>query len=173
MRFSGRAWRLGDNIDTDVIAPGKLLQLGAKEIAKHTLKTIRTDLAPGFARGDLLLAGKNFGCGSSRELAPRALIELGVSVVVAQSFARIFYRNCLAIGLPLAILSAPADFVADRDSVEVDLVRAQLSHPQSGQLVALRETPVEMLRLLEKGGIVPLIEAIGREQQAQGKESHE
>lgn len=165
MYFRGRAWRLGDNIDTDVIAPGKYVQLGAKEVARHTLKAVRADLALHFQHGDVLLAGKNFGCGSSREVAPKALLELGVSVVIAQSFARIFYRNCLAIGLPVARLAAPADLIGDCEEVEVDLVRAELRHPTSGSTIPLRETPAEILRLLENGGIVPLIQAIGREQQ--------
>jgi 3-isopropylmalate/(R)-2-methylmalate dehydratase small subunit len=162
--FRGRAWLLGENIDTDAIAPGKYIQLGAKDIAKHTLSAIRPDLAPNFRPGDLIVAGRNFGCGSSREQAPRALRELGVAVIVAPSFARIFYRNCLAIGQPVAIVDGATDFVAEQDEVAVDLDAAELRHPASGRTVRLRRTPPEVVALFEKGGIEPLIREIARQQ---------
>ena len=164
MRFSGRAWILGDNIDTDVMAPGTYVHLSAKEIAKHTLIAVRADLAPNFRPGDLILAGKNFGCGSSREQAPHALKALGVSVIVARSFARIFYRNALAIGLPVAISCGPTEAIADLDEVLVDLEAAVLKHVASGGAYPLRSTPKEVIELLEKGGVVPLIEQIARDQ---------
>ncbi len=156
MRFEGRAWRLGDHIDTDVIAPGKVLLLPLPEMAKHALKAVRPELASDLVPGDLILAGRNFGCGSSREQAPSVLKALGVSVILAESFARIFYRNCLALGLPVGILAGPAAGISDLERVQVDLVAAQL-RTSSGDVVALRSTPAEVLGLFEKGGILPLL----------------
>jgi 3-isopropylmalate/(R)-2-methylmalate dehydratase small subunit len=164
MKFQGRAWRLGDNIDTDVIAPGKYVQLGFKDIAKHTLEAVRPELPGQFAPGDVLLAGRNFGCGSSREQAPRALKELGVAVIVATSFARIFYRNCLAIGLPIALVTGETGFICDRDMVVVDLTASELRHDGSGRTAPLKATPREVIDLLKKGGIEPLIREIARAQ---------
>lgn len=165
--FTGRVWRLGDNIDTDVIAPGRYLQLSMKELGKQTLKAVRPDFADGFQPGEIILAGRNFGCGSSREHAPRVLKEIGASVIVAPSFARIFYRNCLAVGLPIALLAEDADFVADHDEITVDLDAAALTHTDSGKQAKLRAIPPEVRDLLDKGGVVPLIRAIVAERRAQ------
>jgi 3-isopropylmalate dehydratase small subunit len=160
MSFAGRAWRLGDAINTDVIVSGKLLHLTLEDMLAQVLKPVRPELAGSFAKGDVLLVGKNFGCGSSREQAPVALQKLGASVIVAESFSRIFYRNCLAIGLPVAVLRDRADFVADLDRVEVDLDTSKLTHVPSGRSAMLQPTPAEVRSLFEQGGIIPLLKQI-------------
>jgi 3-isopropylmalate/(R)-2-methylmalate dehydratase small subunit len=163
MYFEGQVWRLGDNIDTDVIAPAKYFFMSNQnlsELTQYTLTAVRPELATQFQAGDIILGGKNFGCGSSREVAPRILAELGVAIIVAQSFARIFYRNCLAIGLPVATLVKPAEFVGEQDRIRVDLIKAQLQHVASGQIAPIYPTPPDMIQLLQKGGIMPLIQEI-------------
>ncbi|MCZ6604975.1 MAG: 3-isopropylmalate dehydratase, partial [Alphaproteobacteria bacterium] len=102
--MSGRAWVFGDNIDTDAIAPGIYMKLGPEEIAAHCFEAIAPDFAKKVTAGDIVVGGANFGMGSSREQAPQALKILGVGAVLAASFARIFYRNALNLGLPAIIL---------------------------------------------------------------------
>ncbi len=100
--FKGRAWRFGDNVDTDQIIPAEyLVTMDRSELAKHAFAKVRPEFARKVQHGDIIVAGRNFGCGSSREHAPRALIGAGVSCVVAESFARIFFRNAINIGLPV------------------------------------------------------------------------
>src|SRR5512136_1311751 len=128
--FTGRAWVFGDNVDTDQIIPAEyLVTMDNSELAEHAFE--KAD--PGFSRavkpGDVIVAGRNFGCGSSREHAPRALMGAGVSCVVAKSFARIFYRNAINIGLPVV----EADIRVERgDEVVIDLVRGVVRDEKSG-----------------------------------------
>ena len=134
MKRVGRIWKFGDSIDTDVMAPGKYLSLDIKELVPHTLEAVDPRFASDVRPGDLVLAGRNFGCGSSREQAPRLLKLLGVGAVLAVSFARIFARNCTAIGLPS--LGVPAAFWTETeagDEVEVDFVAGVLVNRRSGR----------------------------------------
>ena len=158
--FSGEAHVYGDHIDTDRIIPGKYTKtLDLNSLAAHVLE----DLDPGFrARltpGDILVAGDNFGCGSSREQAPIALKVAGVSVVVARYFARIFYRNAINIGLP--VVEAP-DLVAETgDTLEVDLHAGTVTNQTSGRQFACSPIPPVMFRVLEAGGLVPFMKSHG------------
>ncbi|WP_394728808.1 3-isopropylmalate dehydratase small subunit [Altererythrobacter sp. GH1-8] len=149
----GRAFVLGDDIDTDVIAPGAYLMLDPAEMASHCLEAVRPDFAPSVERGDVLFAGKNFGLGSSRELAAAAIKELGISCVLARSFARIFYRNCINLGLPALLW--PEEFsVEEGDAIEID--------PSSGMLVNLTQglsartvpLPDHLLEIVQNGGLI-------------------
>jgi methanogen homoaconitase small subunit len=118
MKFRGRAWKYGDNIDTDVIIPGKYLRTtDLKSLGEHAMEGITPGFRP--SAGDVIVAGKNFGCGSSREQAPLALKYSGISCVVARSFARIFFRNAINVGLP--IMEAETAEINDGEIVEVDL----------------------------------------------------
>src|SRR3990170_508006 len=117
----GRAWKFGDGISTDHIAPGRYFHLRSNlpELAKHVLEDARADFAPNVKKGDFVVAGRNFGLGSSREHAPTIIKMAGVEAVIAKSFARIFYRNCVNIGLPVII--ADTDQIDEGNMLEVDL----------------------------------------------------
>ncbi|HTG95828.1 MAG TPA: 3-isopropylmalate dehydratase, partial [Burkholderiales bacterium] len=127
-----RAWVLGDNVDTDVITPGRYMKFGIEEIAKHCLEPV----LPGFSKevklGDLVVGGRNFGAGSSREQAPAALKHLGVAALVAESFAGLFYRNALNLGLP-ALVCQQAKQIGDGDAISVDFERALLVNQATKQ----------------------------------------
>ena len=152
----GQAWKFGDNVDTDVIIPARYLSVSmAEELAGHCME----DLDPGFAgavqQGDVIVAGENFGCGSSREHAPLAIKGAGVSCVVARSFARIFYRNAINVGLP--ILEAPAA-VADVEQghqLEIDLEKGQIRNLTAGTVYQAEPYPAFMMEIIEAGGLVP------------------
>ncbi len=126
----GRVWKLGDNVDTDQLLPGRYLSLtDPQELAAHCLEDVRPEFRAAVRPGDILVAGENLGCGSSREHAPIALKALGVSCLVAASFARIFFRNCINLGLPALTSVEAAVALEDGDRVRIDL--------QSGQIVNL------------------------------------
>lgn len=155
--IKGRVWKFGKDINTDVITPGRYLAGPIEEVKEHVLEALN----PGFARevrqGDILVAGKNFGCGSSRESAPQALKALGIDAVVAESFARIFFRNAVAIGLPVLACPSVSQSFEEGETLELDLENAQVKNPVRG--VSLKGTPLpqEMLDVLKKGGIVSLL----------------
>jgi 3-isopropylmalate/(R)-2-methylmalate dehydratase small subunit len=156
MRFEGRVWKFGHNVDTDVITPGKYLSLETKELAKHTLEVLDPRFAAEVKRGDLLVAGRNFGCGSSREEAPHALRELGVGCVLAETFARIFYRNSIAIGLPVLACPGLWQAVEAGDVISVDLSTGKV-RVASGVELAGAPLPERMLEVLREGGILPAL----------------
>ena len=122
MLFNGKAIKYGDNVDTDVIIPARYLNtIDKKELASHCMEDIDKDFVKKVRPGDIMVAGNNFGCGSSREHAPIAIKESGISLVIAKSFARIFYRNSINIGLAILECDAAVDAIKDGDEVEADL----------------------------------------------------
>ena len=122
MNIKGRIWKFGSDVDTDAIIPARYLNLSdGKELAKHAMEDERPEFVKGVKKGDLLLAEKNFGCGSSREHAPLALKVAGISCIIAESFARIFYRNGFNQGVPLLESAEAAKAIKDGDRVRVDL----------------------------------------------------
>lgn len=152
-----RAWVLGDNVDTDVITPGRYMKFGIEEIAKHCLEPV----LPGFSKevkpGDLVVGGRNFGAGSSREQAPAALKHLGVAALVAESFAGLFYRNALNLGLP-ALVCSQAKQIRDGDAVSVDFERALLVNPATKQTYAFEPIPPHLLEMVRDGGLLAHLE---------------
>lgn len=152
--FTGKAHAyLEDNIDTDRIIPGKYTKtLDTSHLAAHVLE----DLDPGFSKivqpGDILTAGENFGCGSSREQAPVALKAVGISVVIARSFARIFYRNAINIGLP--VVEVPDHRIATNQIIEVDLQAGKVINQSTGHLYSATRMPQVMIDILNQGGLV-------------------
>ncbi len=163
----GKAWVFGDNIDTDVIIPARyLLTSDPAELAKHCME----DLDPGFAGsvrpGDVLVAGNNFGCGSSREHAPLAIKGAGVAAVIASSFARIFYRNAINIGLPIMECAEAAAAVQAGDTLRVDLASGRIEDVTTGQTFRAQPYPESILRIIAAGG---LIAATRQKLQASGK----
>lgn len=157
--IEGRVWKFGDSIDTDLIVPGQYLDAPVDEAAKHALESIRPDFAREVRNGDILVAGKNFGCGSSRENAPIVLQKLGVGCIVAESFARIFFRNAIAIGLPLVTCKGAAGIFSEGETARVEFREARVQNPKSG--AALQGEPLsgDILAIVEKGGILELLKS--------------
>ena len=152
----GRVWKYGDNVDTDAIIPARYLNVStAEELAEHCMEDIDRTFVGGVQRGDIVVAQSNFGCGSSREHAPLALKGSGISCVVAESFARIFYRNAINIGLP--ILECP-DAVADTEAghtLEVNLEEGTVKNVDTGQTYRAEPYPAFLLKIIAAGGLVP------------------
>lgn len=151
--FRGRAWAFGVNVDTDQIIPAEyLVSMDKRELAKHAFEKARPEFAKSVKAGDIVVAGRNFGCGSSREHAPRALMGAGVTCVVAESFARIFFRNAINIGLP--VVEAKID-AKDGDIVLVDLSRGIATNESTRQSASFAAYPSFVMMLVEKGGLMP------------------
>lgn len=152
----GKAWAFRDNVDTDQIIPAEyLVTMDEKALARHAFEKTMPEFAQKVRRGDIVVAGRNFGCGSSREHAPRALMGAGVSCVVARSFARIFFRNSINIGLPLvqADLSAKSG-----DVVRVDLESGTVVNETTGKSASFSAYPDFVKMLIDKGGLIPYTE---------------
>jgi len=158
--MKGRVWKFGDNIDTDAITPGKYMSAPEPELRKHVLEVINPKFAREVKPGDFIVAGNNFGCGSSRESAPAALKTLGVAAIVAESFARIFFRNAIAIGLPALTCPGVSSLFADGDELELDLVSGKITNLTRGKTVYAQPLPEQMLEVLSQGGILPLLKQI-------------
>ncbi|MET1124316.1 MAG: 3-isopropylmalate dehydratase small subunit [Archaeoglobaceae archaeon] len=150
----GRAWKFGDNIDTDVIIQGKWLVVNEpEELAKHVFENIRPEFAREVKPGDFVVAGENFGCGSSREHAPLALKATGIEAVIAKSFARIFFRNAINIGLRV-IECKETDRIDDGDELEVDYERNVVVNRTKGEEYPIAPMPEFLRKIIEKGGLV-------------------
>ncbi|MBN2228310.1 MAG: 3-isopropylmalate dehydratase [Candidatus Thorarchaeota archaeon] len=153
--ITGRAWVFGNNIDTDQIIQGQYLTLlSYPEMAKHTFEIPRPVFVSKVKKNDVVIAGRNFGGGSSREEAPKVLLESGIGCVVAESFARIFYRNGFNVGLPLLIIPNIAKLVQDGDVVTVDLNDGTLTAKRSGDRFHGKPLIERMLNLLSAGGAI-------------------
>lgn len=155
MIFRGRAWIFGDNIDTDVIIPARYLNTtDPQELASHCME----DMDPGFPKkvnpGDIIIAGKNFGCGSSREHAPLAIKTCGISCVIARSFARIFYRNSINIGLPILECEEAVDFVKAGDELEIDTDTGIIKNLTSGGSYTAMPFPDFIKGIIQAGGLL-------------------
>ena len=156
-RFSGKAWVFGDNVDTDQITPGKYLtMITAEELGKVVLAgSPRGDaFAKQVQKGDVLVAGRNFGCGSSREHAPLAIKGAGMPVVLAESFARIFYRNAINVGLPILEVADVTKKVAEGDVLEVDLTAGLIHNKTKGETYEAVPLSDKALSILRAGGLV-------------------
>ncbi len=157
-KIKGRVWRFGDNVDTDVIIPARYLNTSdPKELAKHCMEAANPEFAKKVKPGDIIVAGRNFGCGSSREHAPIAIKAAGVACVIAESFARIFYRNAFNTGL--LILEAPeaAREIEAGHEVEVDPQAGIIKDLTSGKTYRCQPIPSFMQELLKDGGLIPHI----------------
>lgn len=153
--MKNRAWKFGENLNTDEIIPARYNQtIQPEELARYVFCEIRPDLAAGVAAGDVVIAGGNFGCGSSREHAPLAIQAAGVCCVIAPSFARIFYRNAINIGLPILECPLAADEIEDGDQVQVDLQSGVISNLTRGKTYQARPLPAFVLRIAAAGGLV-------------------
>lgn len=152
--MSGRAFVFGDDVDTDVLAPGHLMKLPPRELASHCLEAIDPTFASAVRPGDVVVAGRNFGLGSSREQAAQSLVLLGVSAVIAVSFARIFMRNAINLGLP-AIALAEAREIAPGDEIAFDLEAGRVENLTRGRTYAFTPYPPHLTAMIRDGGLVP------------------
>jgi 3-isopropylmalate/(R)-2-methylmalate dehydratase small subunit len=159
--LSGQAWVFSDDISTDHIAPGRYFHLRSNlpELARHVLEDAREDFAEKVQPGDFVVAGKNFGLGSSREHAPAIIKLAGVSAVLAKSFARIFFRNAVNIGLPVIMLDTSG--IREGDQLEADLDKGRLRDLTSGKDYAFQPLSREMMKILKDGGLVKHIKKHG------------
>lgn len=158
-QLTGQAVVLGDNIDTDQIYPGCYLALtNPKEIGSHCLSGVDEKIAPGFPQGGIVVAGRNFGCGSSREHAPIALLNMGACAVLADSFARIFFRNAINLGLLPIVCKGINQKVKEGDTLSIDLQAGTVTLPDGGTLPC-EKLGDQAMRILEAGGIKPLMRA--------------
>lgn len=152
-----KAWVFGDNLDTDVIAPGRYMKFGIEEIAKHCLESIEPKFVTQVKRGDAVIGGRNMGVGSSREQAPEALKHLGVSVLIAESFAGLFYRNAINLGLP-AVACPQAKRIRQGDELEVDLERGKIRNRTTGETLDCEPIPGFLMSIIDDGGLLPHLE---------------
>lgn len=153
----GRSHKYGDNINTDIITPGKYMELSIKEMALHAMEGVDADFASKVQPGDVLVARNNFGSGSSRETAPLALKAAGISAILAKSFARIFYRNSINIGLP-ALELAQADEINDGDELRIDFSKGEVINLSQNKIYHFVPMPERLLAMLNAGGLVAQLE---------------
>lgn len=154
-----KVWRYGDHIDTDVIIPARYLNIADfKELAEHAMEDAKENLEINFAAnvqpGDYIVAGKNFGCGSSREHAPVAIKASGISCVIAKSFARIFYRNAINIGLPILECPAASEAIAEGDTVSIDFDTGVITDETTGRTFQAAPFPPFIQNIIAKGGLM-------------------
>ena len=147
----------GDNLDTDVIAPGRYMKFGIEEIARHCLESISPDFSKTVKPGDAVIAGRNMGVGSSREQAPEALKYLGVAVLIAESFAGLFYRNAINLGLP-AVACPQARRIRPGDELDVDLQHGKIHNRTTGETLACEPIPPFLMTIIRDGGLLPHLE---------------
>lgn len=153
MQYKGNAWRYGDNVDTDVIIPARYLNVSdPMELGRHCMEDIDREFIKGVKQGDIMVAGENFGCGSSREHAPIALKAAGISCVAAKSFARIFFRNSFNMGLPIIECPEAVNAIRKGDEVEVDLMKGIIR--SGGAEFSARPVPDFMQELVRLGGLM-------------------
>ena len=153
--LKGKVHKYGADINTDVIIPARYLNMSdPAELAKHCMEDIDPEFLRRVEPGDIIIATTNFGCGSSREHAPLAIKTAGISCIIAQSFARIFYRNAINIGLPLLECDEAVDNIQNGDMVEVDLSGGRIKNLNSGKVFTARPYPAFMAELISAGGLI-------------------
>ncbi len=162
MKVSGKVWRYGDHVDTDVIIPARYLNIqDPVELAEHAMEDIDTTFAANVQPGDIVVAGKNFGCGSSREHAPLVIKQKGVACVVAESFARIFYRNAINIGLPVVELGEAVAGIEANHRLTVDLGQGIVTNETTGQAWTIKPLPAFVQELTSAGGLIAYVKEGG------------
>lgn len=156
-----KVWRYGDHVDTDVIIPARYLNISDfKELSEHAMEDIDTTFAPNVQPGDIIVAGRNFGCGSSREHAPIVIQQKGVACIIAESFARIFYRNAINIGLPVLEIGEEAKKIQAGDQVEVDFDKGEIHVVNKGLTIKTHPLPAFVRKIAEAGGLVNYVKGV-------------
>ena len=152
--MKGTAWKFGNDIDTDIIVPGRyLIYTDEARLSQHCMVGLDADFNKKCKKGDFIVAGTNFGCGSSREHAPIALKGVGVSAVIAESFARIFYRNATNVGVPLLEAPGITEIIENGDEIEVDMDEGTIT-TSDGEKITFKKLPPFMLEILNQGGLI-------------------
>ncbi len=156
--FKGRVWKFGDSVDTDIIAPG-----GGKERkdVHSTMTALRKEFPERVKPGDILVAGRNFGCGSHREAANEVLHDVGIGAIIAESVARIFFRVSISLGYPIFIAPGISDIVEDGDDLEIDSLEGIARNVKTGRYVAISAYPPSIMKIIEAGGLLPLMKKRG------------
>ena len=155
MNANGSVFKYPDNVDTDVIIPARYLNISDfKELSEHAMEDIDTTFAPNVKPGDIIVAGRNFGCGSSREHAPIVIQEKGIQCIIAESFARIFYRNAINIGLPVLEVGDEAKKIQAGDTVDVDLDKGEIHVVNKGITIKTHPLPAFVRKIQEAGGLI-------------------
>ncbi|MBQ5990657.1 MAG: 3-isopropylmalate dehydratase small subunit [Oscillospiraceae bacterium] len=158
MKYEGTVIKYGDNVDTDVIIPARYLNTSdRKELASHCMEDLDTSFVGRVKADDIMVAGQNFGCGSSREHAPIAIKESGISIVIAKSFARIFYRNAINIGLGIVECPEAADEISEGDEVVADMDAGVITNKTTGKQYKTAPFPEFVQKIIENGGLVKSI----------------
>ena len=155
--IKGRVRKFGDNVDTDAITPGAFLHLPVEQLVSHAFEPIVKDFYKSVQDGDIIVAGNNFGCGSSREQATAVVGQLGIRFVVCESMARIYFRNCVALGIHPIMAKGASSLFNEGDAIEIDLAKGELRNPGTGKKAVfepLSETPS---RILDAGGIIAFL----------------
>jgi len=156
-----KVWKFGDDINTDIITPGRYtVTTDKKQLGKIAFIEYRPNFGKKVKEGDIIVAGKNFGCGSSREHSPVAVKAAGISAIIAKSFARIFFRNSINIGLPLFI-SEDAEKIDDGDEVEIDFDTGEIQDKTKNIILTVKPLPEFMQKIVEKGGLVEFLRSGG------------
>lgn len=157
-RYRGKAWMFGDNIDTDMIVPGKYLtRLDPESLGEIVMAGAREEFAKEVEPGDFIVAGQNFGCGSSREHAPLGIMGAKVPVVIAENFARIFYRNAINVGLPVLEAPGVTELVQEGDEIVVDIAGGTIENLRTGRAIVGTPLPENMLEIIEVGGLINVV----------------
>ena len=159
METKGKVFKYGDNVDTDVIIPARYLNTSdAAELALHCMEDIDTEFVKNVSKGDIIVAGWNFGCGSSREHAPLVIKENGTGCVIAKSFARIFYRNAINIGMPILECEKAAEEIQNGDNVSIDFDTGVITNHTTGKSYTAQPFPEFIQNIIKKGGLLASIE---------------
>ena len=159
-QIKGRVWVLGDDISTDYMAPSAYQWGTWEDMKPHVLEPICPDFPTDVRNGDLIVAGKNFGCGSSREKAPRNLLRSGIVAVVAASFGRIFFRNSVAVGLPVLVCPNALSIFAQGDTAFLDIAAGTATNEKSGKTVIGEPLPEMLINVLKEGGLLPILKRL-------------
>jgi len=154
--IKGRVLKYGDNINTDIISPPQYMELSIEEASKYAMSAIDPDFPSKIKKGDIMVAGANFGSGSSRETSPLTLRHLGVGAIVAKFFARIFYRNAINLGIPV-IECAETDKINDQDEIEIDLASGMINNLTQKESYKCSKIPPHIMELVADGGLVPYL----------------
>ena len=155
MKLKGKVWKFGDDVNTDEIIPARYLNMtDAKELSLHAMEDIDPDFVKKISPGDIIVAGKNFGCGSSREHAPLVIKTSGIACVIAKSFARIFYRNAMNMGYPILECEEAALKISEGDMIEVDLATSVITNLTKNEAYKARPFPDFMHQIISAGGLM-------------------
>ncbi|MHA1300009.1 MAG: 3-isopropylmalate dehydratase small subunit [Candidatus Helarchaeota archaeon] len=156
--IKGKVWKFGDNIDTDIIIPGRYLTIRDPDaMASHAFEPIDPDFSKNVKKGDIIVGGRNFGSGSSREEAPFVLKQLGISAIVAESFARIFFRNAINLGLPLIEIKDISEKIQEGQEIEIDLLNGILKNLKTNEVFKSMPLPDFLMDILKAGGAIESI----------------